>query len=210
MNILKLLIILTLVSCGTDDSSSSGVPVKKDEPKQESPKGSVTSENPISTSYSVASESDLKACDSSRLGFLVYIKDIEEFRSCEASGWTKVVVKGKDGKDGKNGSMVSGNQWYDPITKKMWLMTNIATYTFTFSDIMSTCAGDYRIPLKVEAQEALAHGLGVVAQALPSAPTLIMVSMAVERKMVKIANGVTVDANGDVGTLYAAQFCIEK
>ncbi len=199
MKILNLIVATQiLVACGSDDSGSSSSAVDNRQ------------ETGVSTSYYVASEKDLVVCDSSRRGYLAYVKDTAEFKACLEAGWTTVDVKGKDGKSGSNGAagtMVSGNQWYDPITTKMWVMTNINTTLTGFTDAQSTCSGTYRIPTQAEAQAALGHGMGTQSALLSSPPTYTVVSgYSSHGKVVRLSDAVFMTSG--IGT--GAQFCISQ
>lgn len=194
---------LLISSCGSDDSSSGSSPAVDNRAQ----------ETGVSTSYYVSSEKDLVACDSSRRGYLAYVKDTAEFKACLEAGWTTVDVKGKEGAKGSSGSngaagtMVSGNQWYDPITTKMWVMTNINTALTGFTDAQSTCSGTYRIPTQAEAQAALGHGMGTQSALLSSPPTYTVVSgYSSHGKVVRLSDAVFMTS----GTGTGAQFCISQ
>lgn len=202
MKILNLLITINLISsCGTDNSGSGSASTTDNR------------ETGVSTSYYVASEKDLIACDSNRRGYLAYVKDTAEFKACLEAGWTTVDVKGKDGAKGSTGSngaagtMVSGNQWYDAVTTKMWVMTNINTSLTGFTDAQSTCTGTYRIPTQAEAQAALAHGMGTQSALLSSPPTYTVVSgYSTHGKVVRISDAAFMAP----GTGTGAQFCVSQ
>lgn len=199
MNVLLSMVVLILVSCGTKSGSDGGSAPAPTEAKQSVP--------PVSSSYYVASDSALIACDASSKGFLAYVQDKAQFMACLDAGWTVVNVSGKDGKNGSNGSngkdgsMVSSNQWYDPISTKMWVMTNVATPVAGWNNSMSACTGTYRMPTPAEIPVALVHGLKVVAQALINPPTFILAS----------DSGTYVINTGILGSnSTAAQFCISQ
>lgn len=190
-----LLILALLTSCGKSSDD--------DSPAQ---KQSNTDNNPVlSTSYYVEKPSQLKQCEEMTRGYLAYVKETQQFMACLESGWTAVEIKGKDGKDGSNGTsgtngaMVSGNQWYDPITMKMWVMTTIVTSTVGWSNSQSACTGSYRMPTPAEISLALTHGMKACAQALVSPPTLIIAS---DGQTYNVSNG----ALNNTGS--GSQFCI--
>lgn len=209
MQIIIYFIVLGLLeSCGSSSGSDdNAAPAAQD--------------NTPSTSYYVASASQLVECNDKSRGFLAYVQDSSKFMACVASGWSEVNVKGKDGSNGKDGAagtsgssgtagattMVSGNQWYDTQVTKMWVMTNVNTSVTGFTDAQTSCSGAYRIPTATEAQVALGHGMGVMAQAMTSAPTYIMIAnISVTGKAVRITDGVyMVPVSGT-----AAQFCIAQ
>jgi hypothetical protein len=196
MKLFKLLIILSLYSCGTDTSSSGN------SPGNESKK-----EDKLSTSYYVDKEDDLVACDNTRKGNLAYVKQTSEFKACIEGGWTTVNVKGKDGvsgtngTNGKDGTPVSSNQWYDAITGKMWIMTTIVTSLTGWSNSMSACTGNYQMPSPSEISLALIHGMKAAAQALVNAPIYIIANDG---------NPYTVNAGTLASSGQGAQFCIAK
>ncbi len=192
MKTLRLIIaLLAFNSCGSSSSDSGPAPTAASSKSQVIPN--------ISTSYYVSSSKDLKACDDTTRGFLAYIEDAKKFQACLSAGWTDVNVNGKDGAAGTNGTMVSGNEWYDPITTKMWVMTTINTAVAGWSDSQSACTGSYRMPTGAEITLGLTHGMKAVAQALTNAPTFILAS----------GGGTYVINTGLLGSnTTAAQFCI--
>lgn len=109
--------------------------------------------------------------------------------------------KGEKGDSGTNGAMVSGNQWYDAISTKMWVMSTISTSTVGWANSLSACGGNYRMPSPSEVMNALTHGMKACAQALTNAPTQIIAN---DGQTYNVSNGVL--NNTGMG----AQFCIAQ
>ncbi len=194
--LLVLSIALVLSGCGSSDSSSDSPSAKAVESKDKSN---------VATSYYVENDAALVNCDKSTLGYLAYVKSSGEFKACLEAGWTVVDVKGKNGSNGSNGrdgTMVSGNQWYDAVSQKMWVMTTALTTLAGFSASQSACISDnYRMPTPTEVQTALIHGMKATAQALTNAPSYIIASDG---------QAYTVSAGTLASPAQASQFCIAK
>lgn len=154
---------LLLTSCGSSSNSESSS-------RESSPEGQQTG---VATSYYVSSESELVACDSTRRGFLAYVKDKSEFKACLESGWTTVDVKGKDGKNGTNSVSTSDpSTWKDINTGKTWKVFGYTRYgpisdAATFSQICQASQG-YYTPTVAELKTATQNGLYIAFQSYGS------------------------------------------
>lgn len=174
MKLITLTLLVSLTSCGQSSSSGDGSPaaqVTKSQDPATAPAG-------VSTSYYVNSLADLITCDSTRHGYLAYVKDSDKFVACLDSGWTEVNVKGQNGVNGTNGTtttintvsntVVNGNTWYDIIDKKYWLIPSVER-TATSANAQSACGDStsaYRLPNEVELYNATSRGLKTQADSL--------------------------------------------
>lgn len=112
--------------------------------------------------------------------------------------------KGEKGDPGVAGTPTSMNQWYDPITKKIWVMS---TFNRASQPTDGCVSNDYRAPTKTETIAALSHGLKAAAQSLPNPAINIIVSVDSVPDYgytIKIADG-TMNVTGN-----GAEFCIQK
>jgi len=148
--------LFTLVSaCGTAENSAQNA---------RSPEATVTTiseEEAEYGSFYAATDADLPACNKEFSGRLVYVASSEIFKSCTATGYQTVTIKGKDGKDGTNGtsaSVAQQNEWTDSITGKQWLFGHVGNQLTTTTE----CSGNYKVPTTAELQDACYHGLFLV------------------------------------------------
>ena len=93
--------VLSLSACGMDNNkdkekdTTTNATIHAVEPRVEA--------TPAPTTLVAANASALPTCTSDNQNQLVYLKDVEEFRSCEDSVWAEISIKGVDGKDGAAG-----------------------------------------------------------------------------------------------------------
>ena len=94
--------VLSLSACGMDNNkdkekdTTTNATIHAVEPRVEA--------TPAPTTLVAANASALPTCTSDNQNQLVYLKDVEEFRSCEDSVWAEISIKGVDGKDGAAGT----------------------------------------------------------------------------------------------------------
>ncbi len=81
---------LPLLSCGSDSKDSY--------------KGGAVVSEPRENGMTFAAESDLPTCDAERDGFLVYVKETANFRTCVSGKWEVIDLKGSKGEKGEVGA----------------------------------------------------------------------------------------------------------
>lgn len=161
---MKNLILLTLIltACGQDDGGD----------------GATSNETPMQ-SIALDSKKDLPECTAANDKQLAYIRDEEQFYTCEGRDWYSVEIsskaikgeRGDDGEDGQDGITVTTNNWYDAVTDKTWLIGAIGS----FATAETTCISPWRMPTKDEALAAAQRGLGIASASI-SGPTTIWTS----------------------------------
>ncbi len=177
------------VNCGSSDGSKSN-PDDKDGTSaasaQQLPVDTAKDSSVYSYSQLVDSIADLPKCDDAHERQLIYVVETSEFKACSKAQWNTVNLKGKDGtdgkigtdgkngaigasgKDGKNGvdgqdgQTVNGNMWFDPVTKKYWLLPSAPTQ----SPIPNYCTNGWRMPTANEVSIAAMRGLKTAADAI--------------------------------------------
>lgn len=90
-------------------------------------------------SYAISTSADLPACDSSRSGQLFYIEDINEFRTCKASGWQAISIQGAPGAAGA--TLTSINRCFTSHTLNGVLLAfEYTVYVMSNNDVMVDCS----------------------------------------------------------------------
>jgi hypothetical protein len=111
MKLIRLVIFLLVVSCGSDpggDSSLAGDPLKDTSSKPtEAAKGSPTVDPATGTfpaSLVFSDAGHLPTCDASRDKQLIYLVAEAKFQTCQNGVWTNIDIKGVKGDEGKAGA----------------------------------------------------------------------------------------------------------
>lgn len=94
---------LFLLACGSES---------KDSDKEGATSGS--RENGMT----FAAEADLPACSGERDGFLVYVQETSNFRTCSAGAWTVIDIKGGKGEKGDTGASAADSNAAITLYKK--------------------------------------------------------------------------------------------
>lgn len=245
---MKYIIILSLIvaSCGTDSGSSgdsSSPETKSIETKSENKSQAKTSAVDVSDALYIATDSDLPECTDKNTKQLVYVEDSRVFKHCSKGEWKIAEIVVKDGKDGlagkdgsngkdgtngvngtngKDGTTVNGNMWYDPVTKKYWLIPSVATCFFSSCGFTEPtyCQGDYRLPYQDELQLAVGRGLKSAADALgaPKEGWVTQRDASDSGAFQTVGNGVVIGeryvrdnaVTAQTGDNIAGQYCIQK
>lgn len=169
------------MACGPQPTAQEQQTFKKEEQpaiqyQPENPKEVVVEYRKDGEQYAIAlnDTSELPECTHANNRQIAYIKPTEQFFSCESESWQEISVKGKIGETGQKGDKgdkgepgepTSSNQWFDPISKKTWLIGASANYAMT-KTYYQACTGEYKLPSRAEATEAAIHGLGTAFPAL--------------------------------------------
>lgn len=150
MKVLLGILLLTMVSCGTDDGSSAANGSKQPDKAGQFNKRTLVKDT----------ADDLPVCNKDNDDQLVYVKDEKQFYECDTGDWLAIDISGKQGVSGSNGvdgkdgyRKPADNLWEDPITQKLWLIGSVQPYT------AGLCSSGWRLPTKAEGQDALTHGL---------------------------------------------------
>lgn len=238
-----LLLVLILASCGTSDNSGGqgNSPVSNSNGPVSKPSESETAQS--KDALYIATELELPECTDKNSKQLVYVEDSRVFKHCSKGEWkvAEILMKdgkngkdgaagkdgsnGKDGaagKDGTNGKVVNGNMWYDPVTKKYWIVPSSATCVVSSCGVtsLSLCSGDYRLPYQDELSAALARGLKSSADSLsaPKEAWVLQYSASDSGTFQTLGSGQIVGernardntVNAERSDSTAGQYCIQK
>lgn len=192
MNNYFIFVLLFVVSCGQQPGSSddSGKPAVKFEEKEPVPAEDV--EQVIQyrrdlgkLTLMVPTSKDMPECTMSNDQQLVYVTADEAFYNCDNAAWIEVDVKGEagaagangekgdkgdTGENGKDGENVSGNIWYDTVTKRTWIIGTIMSYNNYI--YYGGCSAGWRLPTRTEAIAATLHGLGTASNMVDGPNTI--------------------------------------
>lgn len=157
-----ILVLLLLVSCGTDDGGGSANLVDAQTSKKDD-------KNKLQSLY-VANADKLPSCSDENDSQLAYAKQEDAFFVCNAGNWDEITIdgdqgeKGEKGDDGEQGDagMAVDNTWEDPITGYTWLIGSNAVW----ATANSACSGSWSLGTRAEVLAAALHGLGVASDNL--------------------------------------------
>lgn len=153
MKRLFLILVVLTTACGREDSNPSSANQRSEVTANPTPV--TVSEEEADSSWFAATDADVPACTKDTLGRLVYVSATNVFKACQASGYTEVAIKGKDGKDGAAASATSVNEWTDIISGKKWYFGGYAA----LAQHQTLCTGKWRVPAYAELLPACHAGI---------------------------------------------------
>jgi hypothetical protein len=112
---------------------------------------------------------------------------------------------GAAGKPGSDGEPTTYNEWYDPITHNMWLLSPASTWSAGCGD-----SGEWRYPTLDEALDAHAHGIFVAGYTMGT--PIIMWTSELYPAVVPCHWAVkdTGESFGDYNTSKLGVFCVKE
>lgn len=160
----RLALALILTACGTDPSNKEDAAQPVTPPSEEAPATTPTEPVKAVTPYSMAlaSKKDLPACAEDNAYQLIWVKDEQQFYSCDGE-WVLIETPKAAPEE-----MKFSNIWDDEVTGKVWLVGSEAT--ITQMNALEPCVKEWRRPTTVEISQALVHGMADFAELLGAEP----------------------------------------